>query len=155
MSNYPKNFSRAEMLHSDTGTRLGIENKPENEAIENNLLTTANFLQSLRDKILEETGKERSIHVLSCYRCPKLNKAVGGSKTSAHMVALAADIRADGMTVRELAEFIIANFDHFDQIIDEFDSWVHVGVATKESCRKQVLSARKVNGKTKYLSGLV
>jgi hypothetical protein len=37
----------------------------------------------------------------------------------------------------------------FDQVIDEFGSWVHVSY-NKDGNRKQVLIARKVNGKTTY-----
>lgn len=142
------------MLHSETGTRLGIKNEPENAQIEENILKVANFLQALRNDILVKTGVERTIRVLSCYRSPELNKAVGGSKTSAHMHGLAADITIDGMTPKEVCHYLIENINKWDQIILEFDRWTHIGIATDSACRKQILTAKKVNGTTKYLPGI-
>lgn len=155
---YPKNFSRKELLWSATGTRLGIDNVPESEQIEHNILATAHFLQDLRDALNSHFGKEMPIRVYSCYRCPRLNRAVGGSKTSAHMKGLAADIVVQDMTPLALAEFIRDHFE-FDQVILEFNQWVHVGIPTPHSSRRQLLTAVKdrVNGvlKTKYLTGII
>jgi hypothetical protein len=160
MGNYPflmsgdimqltKNFSRAEMLVSNTATRKGISNEPDSPGIEENILKSAKFLQLVRDKL----GKP--IRVLSCYRSPAVNKAVGGSKTSAHMKGLAVDIQVDGMSNKALAEFIRDNFE-YDQIILEFppNGWVHVGIKTFTAKRMQLLTASKVNGKTVYTTGL-
>lgn len=155
ISKFPKHFSREELLFSAAAVRLGIANNPENERIEENLLKTANFLEYLRSLIAEKLGSERQIKVLSCYRSPKLNKAVGGSKTSAHMNALAADIIVPGMSVTELAKFIATNVPHFDQLIVEFGQWVHIGIATNNACRNEILTAKKIDGQTKYLEGIV
>ena len=137
------------MLASITATRLGISNEPTSKEIENNIIRCAQFLQELRDKI------NKSIRVFSCYRSPKVNKAVGGSKTSAHMQGLAVDFEVTGMSNKELAEYIRDNFTDYDQIILEFPpgGWVHVGIATETSNRKQNLTAKKKNGKTVYSSG--
>ena len=52
------------------------------------------------------------IHVNSGYRYAELNKAVGGSATSKHMLALCADIvPLDGITVEEAFKLLIANKD--------------------------------------------
>jgi hypothetical protein len=149
-----KNFSRSEMLVSNTATRLGLSNEPATPEIEANLLRSAKYLQTIRDKL----GKP--IRVLSCYRSPAVNKAVGGSATSAHMRALAIDMVAQDIDNRDLAEFIRDNFE-YDQIILEFydkktnGGWVHVGTPSPHHTRNEVLTAVKVYGKTVYKQGLV
>lgn len=151
MNKYPANFSRQELLFSATGTRLGIDNTPDSQEKENNILKTALFLQDLRDKLKEHYKKDVPIRVYSCYRSEELNNAVGGSKTSAHKNGLAADIVAVGLSNKELGNFIVTNLE-FDQLIYEFgeSGWIHVGIKTEKSNRRMVLSASKVNGKTVY-----
>ncbi|MGZ8220316.1 MAG: D-Ala-D-Ala carboxypeptidase family metallohydrolase [Methylobacter sp.] len=156
---YPKNFSRAELLRSNTAMRLGIKNEPDSDELEQNILNTALFLQRLRDKLQAVEKEPLKIRVYSCYRSPELNRAVGGSKSSAHMKGLAADIVADDWTPMQLATFIRAHFE-FDQLILEFPDkngggWVHVGIPTlTEPSRHAVLTAKKINGETVYLHGL-
>jgi hypothetical protein len=140
-----QNFTRSELLFSYTGARLGIDNTPHSPQIEGNLKQSALWLQALRDHI------KKPIKVLSCYRCPILNHAVGGSKTSAHMQALAVDIVVDGISPRLLAEIIVHQTGFkFDQLIVEFGQWLHVGMPTEHHQRGQVLSATHENGKTVY-----
>ena len=81
-------FSIKELEHSDKAIKLGIDN-----SIPNELLSNVNKLINTLDIIREKYGKP--ITVTSGYRCSKLNKAVGGEKTSAHMMANAADITCD------------------------------------------------------------
>lgn len=144
-----KNFSRAELLISNTATRLGLSNEPTGHEIEENLIRTAKYLQTIRDKL----GKP--IRVLSGYRSPAVNKAVGGSLTSAHMRALAVDMVSPSMDNRDFAEFIRHNFE-YDQLILEFppNGWVHVGIPTTHHTRNEVMTAVKVYGKTVYKPGL-
>ena len=56
----------------------------------------------------------------------------------------------------ETAERNRINNYQFDQIICEFNSWVHIAwkSPTGEQ-RGQILTAKKINGKTQYLAGLV
>lgn len=139
------NFTRSELLFSHTGARLGIDNTPHAPQIECNLKQSALWLQALRDYI------KKPIKVLSCYRCPELNAAVGGSKTSAHLQALAADIVVDGISPKLLTEIIVNQTGFkFDQLIVEFGQWLHVGMPTEHHQRSQVLSATHENGKTVY-----
>jgi hypothetical protein len=42
----------------------------------------------------------------------------------------------------------------FDQLILEFGRWVHVSHAASGKQRGQILTATKINGQTRYLSGL-
>ena len=154
MQEYPKSFTREEMLVSATGVRLGIKNIPHSQEVERNICLMANVLQDLRDKLAAAYGKELPITVLSCYRSAELNKAVGGSKSSAHLRGLAADIRVKGLTSSELAHFIRVNMK-YDQLILEFPSsantWCHLGITEDASkYRQQSLIAEKVKGVTKY-----
>jgi hypothetical protein len=153
---YPPNFTRAEMLRSNTAIRRGIANTPESAEIEQNIANMAWFLQRLRNALSDHLGQPTPISVLSVYRNPAVNKAVGGSRTSAHLRGQAADIEVKGMANKQLAQFIQLRFgEEIDQIINEFppDGWVHVGLADKP--RKQLLTAVKFNGKTHYKVGLV
>jgi hypothetical protein len=96
----------------------------------------------------------KPVRVLSCYRSPAVNAAVGGSKTSAHRYALAADFFIPGVSVIDVARWCADNIKDFDQVIYEFGQWVHLGFSEIEP-RGKLLTAEKVNGKTVYRDGLI
>lgn len=146
------NFSLSEFEASDTAARLGIDNSIPKELMQN-VVDLATWLQMLRNRLTKHLGKPVSIIVSSGYRCPKLNKAIGGSPTSSHMSALAADIKVPGVSVDSLFELIRELMWDMpaDQVIHEFGRWVHVGLAkAKSRPRNQFLYARKQSGKTVY-----
>lgn len=99
-------------------------------------------------------------HITSGYRPPVLNALIGGSKTSAHTEARAADVVFSGETLLVAAKWIKANQTlHFDQLIYEFGQWLHISVAPEgEAPRRQVLTAWKertmLGTKTRYAAGL-
>lgn len=139
-----KNFTLKELTYSATAVKKGIDNKPTEEHYKNMVSLCKNVLQPLREKL----GKP--ITVNSCYRCPKLNTAVGGVKTSQHCNGQAADIEVMGMSNYDLACYIRDNFD-FDQLILEFcdnlkndknSGWVHVSYKDSGN-RKQTLTINK------------
>lgn len=139
-----KNFTLAELIYSATAVKKGIDNKPTEEHYKNMVSLCKNVLQPLREKL----GKP--INVNSCYRCPKLNAAVGGAKTSQHCNGQAADIEINGMSNYDLACYIRDNFE-FDQLILEFcdnlkndknAGWVHVSYKSSGN-RKQCLTINK------------
>jgi hypothetical protein len=151
--NLSPNFSLKELTKSDTATRLGIDNTPDEEAIDNLITLCDKVLQPIR----EHFGK--SVTVNSAYRSPESNAAVGGSKTSDHCKGQAADIEIDGVSNPELAQWIMDNLD-YTQLILEFytqgipdSGWVHVSY-DPNNLKKQELTAVKVAGKTQYLQGL-
>ena len=80
-----KYFKLAEFINSATANRLGIDNMPTFEIVDN-LNRLADYLDGIRAKL----GKP--ILVSSGYRCPMLNKAVGGVANSQHLKGLAADL---------------------------------------------------------------
>ncbi len=78
---------------------------------------------------------------------------MGGSKTSAHRTGHAVDFICPSFgTPAQVAAFLAKNLKDFDQIIEEFDQWVHIGFGPGK--RKQLLTARKVGGRTKYSPGI-
>ena len=95
-----KYFSIGEMTRSDTAKRLGIDNTPSDEIKKNLTL----FINTVLDPIREDWGSP--IIVSSGYRCPELNKAVGGVKTSGHMYGYCADLQVKG-DLRKFSNFVI------------------------------------------------
>lgn len=116
-----KYFTLKELTRSTTATAKGIDNTPTPEVEKNLTLLVENVLDPLR----EIYGKP--ITVNSGYRCPELNKAVGGSKTSDHVKGFAADITGGSKEENERIFNIIKHNFHFKQLIDEKGfSLVHV-----------------------------
>lgn len=130
-----KYFTIAELCKSDTADRLGINNRIPKELLPN----IQNLIAKVLDPLREWYGKP--VYVNSGYRCPELNKAVGGSPTSDHMQGRAADITGGSQAENEkLFDLIQALGLPFDQLIDEKDfSWVHVSYRSEKDNRKQVL----------------
>ena len=77
---------------------------------------------------------------------------MGGAATSQHVKGEAVDIRSVSDNPNENKKLfdLIRKLDlPFDQLIDEYNyDWVHVSYRPKY--RKDVLHARKLNGKTVY-----
>jgi hypothetical protein len=145
------NLSLAEVTRSETAKRRGISNMPTAEHIENFKKLAINIFQPIR----EHFGKP--IIISSGYRSAELNKAIGGSLSSQHSSGEAIDIDMDGtdITNKQIFDYIKENLT-FDQMIAEFPKqgnpdWVHVSFAANRSQRKQILVAKKVNGKTTYI----
>lgn len=87
------------------------------------------YLVSILDILRNQIGKP--IHINSGYRTPTRNKAVGGAKYSYHIRGMAADIRADGMSAKELANKLNAIVPDGCGII-VYKSWVHFDVRTSK-----------------------
>lgn len=138
-------FTLDELTQSQTAVRKGIDNTPA-PAVVGNLARLAGVLEQVR------AAAARPISISSGYRSPALNKAVGGSATSAHVLGLAADITASGMTAKQLAVAIRDAGIEVDQIIWE-GTWVHVGL-TAGKPRNQVLTATFSGGRASYSEGI-
>ena len=151
-----EHFSLKELTRSETGRRLGLQNVPSAAEMAN-IQYTAEQLEKIRAYV------GRGIVVTSCFRSERVNKAVGGSPTSAHRFGLAADCDAIGLTSLAFAKEIIKMRDEgkitFDQLILEFPergdgAWVNVGFRRNSPMRNQIMTATKKGGKTVYLPGL-
>lgn len=128
-----ENFELKEFTHSDTASRKGIANDPdikEVKAIEN-LVT--NLLQPLR----KAYGKRMVIN--SGYRCPELNKAVGGVPTSQHTKGEAADVACEHPVY--LVECLRKSGLDFDQCI-QYSTFVHLSLKLSGQNRKQYLKGK-------------
>lgn len=137
-----KYFRLEEFVRSTTAERLGIDNTPDSSIVDNLCLLVEKILNPLR----EIYG--RPIVVNSGYRCPELNRVVGGVKNSAHIYGRAADIRSSHHyrdENKELGDILIANIYVWpiDQVIFEkcdstgCPSWIHVSFS--RSPRREVI----------------
>lgn len=127
-------FTFTEFERSATAYRLAIDNTIPEEAKRN----IAALVDGVLDPLREAWG--RPLTVTSGYRCPELNRAVGGSKSSHHCKGMAADIttgnKADN---RKLFQLVLSLGLPFTQLIDEKDfSWVHVSL-DPSNIKRQVL----------------
>lgn len=133
-------FSIEELCQSETAERLKINNTPTAE-IKANLKY---FIERILDPLRESWGS--AIIVNSGYRCPVLNKAVKGSKTSAHLTGWAVDIRPKNGEIEEFKKHVVEFFKGrmWDQIILEKSGsaiWVHIGLFNNSGKqRRQIFS---------------
>lgn len=142
-----KYFTIEELCNSATAKKKGIPNIPTEEVKKH----ITELVDTLLDPLREAWGS--SITISSGYRCTALNKAVGGSTTSAHNSGYAVDMVPSNGKITEFKEFVMkwlkSNNKKFDQYINEFSGtsqWVHLAVKNREgSQRKQYLLYK--NGK--------
>lgn len=87
------------------------------------------YLVSILDILRNEVGKPVIIN--SGYRTPPRNKKVGGAKYSYHMRGMAADIRINGMSAKEIADKLNKIIPNECGII-VYNAWVHLDTRTKK-----------------------
>lgn len=117
-------FTLEELTASYTATRLEIDNMPTPEALAN-LEILANGLEAVREKLYSNP-----IKISSGYRCLKLNRTLKSRDTSYHVRGLAADFTCPAFgTVPEVMRALADSSIEFDQLILEFNSWIHIGFA--------------------------
>lgn len=128
------NFTLEELTQSEMAERKGLDNTPNADS-KANLVRLAKFLEEIR-RVLG-----RPIMVNSAYRSPEVNTAIGSKPTSQHCIGCAADIKVPGLTPDNVVKEIIKTNLEYDQLIREFDSWVHISIPNKfaDKPRKQVL----------------
>jgi zinc D-Ala-D-Ala carboxypeptidase len=143
-----KHLSFEEATHSDTADKLGIiNNNPNLSVIANMKLLADNVFEPIREHF------NAPINISSMYRGLNLNNAVKGSITSEHCSGQAMDIDNVKPTNKEIFDYIKKNLD-YNQLIWEFGTdknpdWVHVSFSNVKN-KKQILRAKKVNGRTVY-----
>ena len=141
-----KYFTIEELCQSETADKLKIDNTPSEE-IKKNLET---LVDCLLDPLREAWGSP--IIINSGYRCPILNKAVGGSKTSSHMSGWSVDMRPKNGKMEEFKKFVVEfiKTKFWDQCILEssgkpgtpnYVEWVHLSLYNNSGKqRKQIFS---------------
>ncbi len=136
-------FKLSELLVSGTAKSKGLDNDPTPEIEANLKALCENVLEPIRAAV-------GPLKINSGYRSDAVNKAVGGSITSAHSFGLAADLHPPA-GCKKLMNDIIKTGVKLDQIIFE-QTWVHVGYLNPKDKkqREQKLSMFRVAGKTTY-----
>jgi len=138
------NFSLDEFIASQIASRFKIDNRPPANLIANCQWTLAGL-----DRIRAVLGSPMILS--SGYRCPQLNKVVGGSERSQHMTGQAADFTCPGFGDPQAIAEVLAPMRHvlgIDQLILE-STWVHVSFTLNP--RYEIL---RCVGPGEYLKGL-
>ena len=102
--------------------RHGIDNTPTDEIVDNLKRLCSLILEPVRDIV------HKPVQVTSGYRCPLVNSLVGSKVTSQHIRGCAADIKVQGVTPDVLIKAIIGAGLPYEQVILEYQTWVHVSV---------------------------
>lgn len=137
-----ENFYLDEFIISQVGERHGYRNEPNEKQIENLRLLCVNVLQPLREII------NVPIFINSGFRSFDVNAAVGGRFNSQHLEGKAADFVVHSMNLIDVFNIILQKLS-FDQLIYEFEKWIHVSW-NGELNRKDVMISKKIYGKTVY-----
>lgn len=139
-----RNFSLEQLVHSETALRVGIDNAPGADIVKNLRLLARGL-----EKVQALTGFP--LEISSAYRCPELNRRVGGARNSQHTQGLAADFTCApfGPPVDIIKAIRNAGID-FDQCILEYAKWVHISFS--KAPRGKVLSI--YDPREGYLDGL-
>jgi hypothetical protein len=153
MAKVSKYLSYKEVTKSYTAIRRGIKNIPNREQL-NNIINWGGWIF---DPVREHIGAPLGCQ--SVFRCPELNKIIGGSPSSQHQAlkGAAGDIDADiydNGTNIEIFNFIKDNLN-FDQLIaegisDNQVSWVHASYVNHDDNRNEILMMYTKNGKRHY-----
>jgi len=141
MKKISKHISYKEATYSDYAKKHKIENKPNDEQLENMKLIAKEVFEPLREWV------GGPIKVNSFFRSEELNTGIKGSLKSSHLKGQAIDLTTMGLkTNLEIFNYIKDNLD-FDQLIWEYGRnnpvWVHVSYKSKNN-RKQVLVVKEV-----------
>jgi hypothetical protein len=144
-----KDFTLQELTVSNTAVKHGISNIPDQDQITNLILLCQFILQPIKEHF------NKPVIINSGYRSPELCLLVNSTVTSQHTKGQAADFEINGISNKELADWIVANLD-YDQCILEFwnkeepnSGWVHCSYSFDHS-RKQYLKAVKTDKGTLY-----
>lgn len=138
MGTISKNFSYREFEHSDTAERRGIVNVITDFKVRDSVKALVlDVLQPLRDALGEP------MEVNSGYRCPELNRLVGGTSTSQHLKGEAADIASDNPLA--LAQLAYDLGLPYDQMI-VYPTFVHFSHKLAGEQRRMVLYNKSWKG---------
>lgn len=136
-----KHFTLQELTSSSTAQKLGCVNVPNFTEAENLFRLARLFLEPIREYC------DFPIHVNSGYRNPRINRAVGGSPSSAHLFGRAADIRGNSPEqTKKIEKAVMALGLPFDQLIIYGDyRFIHLGIsrALGDPFTIDLLQARK------------
>lgn len=122
-------FTLGELVRSGTALRHNIDNTPEPCHVEN--------LRRLCHEVLEPLRRRFGvIRVTSGYRCPELNRRVGGAERSRHLSGEAADLHVASLEVaQKMMKFLDERTPHGELILEHVKKtgvrWIHVSTRRK------------------------
>lgn len=125
-TNLTEHFTLEEFTASQNAARMGIDNTPSGQEMEN-----VKRMAETMEKVRTILGA-KPILISSGYRNPQVNAMCGGSSTSAHMSGLACDFTCPGFgTPKDICRALEPHMKDLgiDQLIYEFNSWVHLGLS--------------------------
>jgi hypothetical protein len=144
-----QSFRLSEFLRSETAVRRGLDNTP----LPTEMANIRNILAPGMQRVRNCLGAP--VLVLSGYRSPEVNAAVGGSKASQHMKGLACDFVAPDFGLpKTIAKYLLQRGPElrWDQLIWE-GGWVHISFVGGTP-RGVVLTAHFAGGRVSYTPGL-
>jgi zinc D-Ala-D-Ala carboxypeptidase len=148
--NLTPHFTLDEMLKSQTALRMGLDNTPDADQLENLLTLCESVLEPVR------VHWDKPVVVNSGFRSLPVNRAIGSRDSSQHAKGEAADIEIPGIDNLVLYYWIAEELD-FDQLILEYYSgepssgWVHVSYVGLEN-RNETLRIDKSGVKRETLA---
>lgn len=128
-------FKISELLYSNKAKQLNIDNTPNIQALD--------CLLDIIYYVLNPARKHFNVpfNITSGFRCPELNKKVGGKDNSQHLKGQAADFVVNIIPLHDVFEWIKNNLE-YDQLLFERNSkgdvWIHVSYV-KGHNRKQAI----------------
>ena len=132
MKNFSKYFSLRELMFSKIAEVHGIDNTPTSDILE-----TLKYTALQLDKVRELLNKP--VNISSGYRCLQVNRRLGSKDTSQHLKGEAVDFKCELFgSPKKVFDKIRESNIQFDQLILEFNSWVHISFV-KEGGRRECL----------------
>lgn len=134
-----KHFKLSEFIKSPTASAKGLDNMPSLEVVSNLQYLCVHVLEPLREHF------NCPIVIGSGYRCPALNKAVGGVSNSRHMTGEAADIHLpDEATGKKWFLWMMDNLKYHQLIWEKSTPtstrhWIHVAIRQNDPNSQQVI----------------
>ena len=139
-----KFFSVRELTASSTARKYGIDNTPQDAEIIEHIEELIEFMDGVR------AAWGGPLIVTSGYRCPELNKKVGGAKTSAHLTGYAVDCVPANNKKKEFFEFCkeYLKSRDFDELLFEKNSkgsiWIHIALKSIDGKQRRKIKTLEV-----------
>lgn len=126
---------RSYIVDTDANEKIGQHFKVKEFACKDGsqVVFIDDHLVSILDILRNQVGKP--VIITSGYRTPEWNKKCNGAKYSYHMRGMAADIRVNGISAKELADKLNKIVPNECGII-VYNSWVHFDVRSGKKYRK-------------------
>lgn len=144
------NFTLEELTYCEYAMRRDMNNIPPKATVETLRILCENVLEPLHLAV------GNNLKILSGYREHMVNIAVNGTDNSLHKCGQAVDFVIKGVTIVDAWKNIaLGKYGDikYDQLVYEYETWVHMSYKPINYQRSMILSARKnLVGKITYAS---